>query len=46
MSRMSTLFQRNKLSVFERVMKNSVYGTSMIYSYETPVSEYEISVQW
>jgi hypothetical protein len=32
-------------SVFERVMKNSVHGTSMLYSNETPVSEYEWSIQ-
>jgi hypothetical protein len=38
---MSTLFQRNKLLVFERVMKNSVHGTSMLHSNETSVSEYE-----
>jgi hypothetical protein len=42
---MSTLFQRNKLSVFERVMKNSVYGTSTLYSNETLVLEYEGSIQ-
>jgi hypothetical protein len=28
-------------SVFERVTKNSVHGTSMLHYNETPVSEYE-----
>jgi hypothetical protein len=28
---MSTLFQRNRLSVFERVTKNSVHETSMLH---------------
>jgi hypothetical protein len=30
----------------ERVMKNSIHGTSMLYSNETPVLEYEGSIQW
>jgi hypothetical protein len=33
-------------SVFERVTKNSVYGTLTLYSNKTPVLEYERSVQW
>jgi hypothetical protein len=32
MLKMSTLFHRNRLAVFERVTKNSVYMTSMLYS--------------
>jgi hypothetical protein len=43
---MSTLFQKNKLIVFEWVTKNSVHGTSMLHSNETPVSEYEGSIHW
>jgi hypothetical protein len=35
------LFQRNRLTVFERVTKNNVHETSMLHSNETPVLEYE-----
>jgi hypothetical protein len=38
---MSTLFQRNRLSVFERVTKSNVHGISTLHSNKTPVSEYE-----
>jgi hypothetical protein len=32
---------RNILTVFERVTKNSVHGTSKLHSNETSISEYE-----
>jgi hypothetical protein len=35
---MSTLFQRNILTVFEGVTANSVHRTSMLHSNEAPVS--------
>jgi hypothetical protein len=39
----STLFQRNRLTVFEQVTKNNVHGTLTLHSNETPVSEYGIN---
>jgi hypothetical protein len=39
--RMSTLFMRNRLTIFDQVRENSVHGTLMVHSNETPVLEYE-----
>jgi hypothetical protein len=38
---MFILFHRNRLSVLEQVIENSVYGMSTLHSNETPVSKYE-----